>query len=133
MVSFTDPVQQEVWAIVRAMNDTWTQGNPDDLAEFFHEDMVTITPTDPHRLDGRAACLAPWKHFCKLARIHSWEEHDPAIRVHGNAAVVVYSYVMHFDVGGNTTRTDGRDMFFFIKEGERWQVIAHQFSRHPVE
>jgi len=132
MVSFDDPVKQEVWATVRAMNDTWSKGNPDDLAKFFHPDMVTLTPTDPNRLDGRAACIAQWKGFCNIAHIHSWEEHDPVIHVHGNAAVVVYYYLMFFDVGGSITSTDGRDMFFFVKEGERWQVVAHQFSRNPA-
>jgi hypothetical protein len=67
-----------------------------------------------------------------MANIHSWEEHDPVIHVHGDAAVVVYYYLMFFDVGGSITSTDGRDMFFFVREGQRWQVVAHQFSHHPV-
>jgi len=132
MVSFNDPIQQEVWTTVRAMNDAWSKGNPDDLANFFHPDIVIITPTESERLEGRAACIAPWKNFCKMAQIQRWEEQDPVVRVHGNAAAVVYSYVMLFDLGGGTTRTDGRDMFFFVKEGGKWQVIAHQFSRHPI-
>lgn len=28
------------------MNDTWTKGGSDDLAKYFHQDMVTITATD---------------------------------------------------------------------------------------
>ena len=27
MVSFSDPVKQEIWSTVRAINDAWTKGN----------------------------------------------------------------------------------------------------------
>ncbi|MBI3561170.1 MAG: nuclear transport factor 2 family protein [Gammaproteobacteria bacterium] len=76
-INFEDSVKQEIWATVRAMNDAWTKGNPDDLAKFFHRDMVAITATDRNRLDGGAACIAGWKGFATAARIHRWEEVDP--------------------------------------------------------
>ena len=132
MVSFADPLKQEIWATVRAMNDAWTKGNPDDLSKFFHQDMVAITATDRNRLDGGAACLAGWKGFCSAARIHRWEEIDPVIHVYGNSAVVTYYFDMSFDMGGNTIKMGGRDMFFFVKEGERWWAVADQFSPYPA-
>ncbi|TAJ94419.1 MAG: nuclear transport factor 2 family protein [Gammaproteobacteria bacterium] len=132
MPAFEDPVKNEIWATVRAMNDAWTKGNPDDLSRFFHKDMVAITATDRNRLDGGAACIAGWKGFCAAARIHKWEEKDPVIHVYGNAAVVAYFYEMSFDMGGKTIVTGGRDMFFFVKEGEKWWAVADQFSPYPV-
>lgn len=36
IIRFDDPVQQEIWATIRALNDAWTKGNPDDLANYFH-------------------------------------------------------------------------------------------------
>jgi len=131
MVSFADPVKQEVWATVRAMNDAWTKGNPDELSKFFHRDMVAVTPAERLRLDGGAACVAGWTSFCKAARIHRWEEINPVIHVYGNSAVVAYYFDMSFDIGGNTINMGGRDMFFFVKEGEKWWAVADQFSPYP--
>jgi Domain of unknown function (DUF4440) len=131
-VEFDDPVKQEVWATVRAMNDAWTKGNPDDLAKFFHRDMVAITPTDGNRLDGGAACIAGWKGFCNAARIHRWEELDPVIHVYGDCAVVAYYFDMSFDMGGQMIHMGGRDMFFFVKAGGRWWAVADQFSPYPA-
>ena len=132
MSSFADPVKQEIWATVRAMNDAWTKGNPDELAQFFHRDMVAITPTDRHRRDSGAACIAGWKDFCAAARIHRWEELDPVIHVYGDSAVVAYYFDMTFDMGGNTVNLGGRDMFFFVKEGGAWWAVADQFSPYPA-
>jgi hypothetical protein len=132
MISFTEPLKQEVWATVRAMNDAWTKGNPDDLSKFFHRDMVAITPVDRHRLNDGAACVAGWKGFCNAARIHRWEEVDPVIHIYGNAAVVAYDFDMSFDMGGKTINMGGRDMFFFVREGEKWLAVADQFSPYPA-
>lgn len=132
MVSFTDPIKQEIWATVRAMNDAWTKGNPDDLSQFFHRDMVAITATDRKRLESGPACVAGWKGFCNAARTHRWEEIDPIIHVYGNSAVVAYYFDMSFDMGGKTITMGGRDMYFFVKEGERWWAVADQFSPYPA-
>ncbi|MDO8789891.1 MAG: nuclear transport factor 2 family protein [Sulfuritalea sp.] len=132
MVSFADPVKQEIWSTLRAMNDAWTKGDPDDLSKFFHHNMVAITATDRNRLEGGAACIAGWKDFCSAARIHRWEEIDPTIQVYGNSAVVAYYFDMSFEMGGQTINMGGRDMLFFVKESERWWAVADQFSPYPA-
>ena len=131
-IIFNDPVKKEIWATVRAMNDAWTKGNPDDLAKFFHRDMVAITATDRNRFDGGVACIAAWKGFCNAARIHRWEEVNPVIHVYGNSAVVAYNFDMSFDMGGQTINMGGRDMFFFVKENGSWWAVADQFSSYPA-
>jgi len=131
-ITFNDPVKQKIWTTVRAMNDAWTKGNPDDLAKFFHRDMVAITATDRNRLDGGAACIAGWKAFSNAARIHRWEEIDPIIHVYNDSAVVAYYYDMSFDMGGQTINMAGRDMLFFVKENGKWWAVADQFSPYPA-
>jgi len=56
IIRFDDPVQQEIWAAIRALNDAWTKGNPDDLANYFHRNMLAITSTD--RLAAKVARIA---------------------------------------------------------------------------
>ena len=131
-ISFTDPVQQEVWNTVRALNDTWTKGNPDDLVNYFHSSMIAITATDRHRRDGGEACIAGWKGFANAATIHHWKEIDPVINIYGNSAVVAYYFDMSFSMGGQTISMGGRDMFFFVKESDRWMAVADQYSPYPT-
>jgi hypothetical protein len=131
-MSFTDPVQIEIWQTVRAMNDAWTCGNPDDLAQFFHRDMVAIAPTERLRIVGGPACVAGWKQFAQTTTIHRWDECEPLIQVYGDAAVVSYYFDMSFDVNGQRIDMGGRDMFFFVKENGRWWAVADQFSPYPA-
>ncbi|MFT3847116.1 MAG: nuclear transport factor 2 family protein [Propionivibrio sp.] len=129
---FDDPVQQEIWATLRALNDAWTQGDPTRLGDYFHRDMIAITPVDRLRREGAAACVAGWQGFAESTRVHRWQEIDPLVRVFGDAAVVSYYYEIRFEVGGETIEQDGRDLFFFVRENGRWWAVADQFSGYPA-
>ncbi len=131
-MTFTDSVQTEIWQTVRALNDAWTRGNPDDLAQFFHRNMVAICPTERLRLMGGNACIAGWKQFVQTTTIRRWEEREPLIQIYGSAAVVTYYFDMSFDMNGRRIDMGGRDMFFFVKEDGRWWAVADQFSPYPT-
>lgn len=127
----SDETQQEVWDTIRAVNEAWTRGDPDQLGEFFHPRMVAITPSDRLRREGAEACQAGWKAFVEATRIHAWREVDPLVHVHGDAAVVTYYYDIDFEMNGQRMREGGRDMFFLVREDGRWWVVADQFSSWP--
>ena len=128
---FDDPTQREIWATLRALNDAWTQGNPAQLADYFHRDMIAVTPVDRLRRDGAVACIAGWQGFAESTRIHRWREIDPLIRVFADAAVVSYYYEIRFEVDGKIIEQNGRDLFFFVRENGRWWAVADQFSGYP--
>jgi ketosteroid isomerase-like protein len=127
-------VKNEVWEVIQAMNRLWTTENrPDKLAEYFHERMMAITPTDRLRREGREACLAGWKAFTDNAKIHYWKEIDPLIEVYGEGrfAVATYYFEMSVETGGQTFKLEGRDMFSLLKEDGKWRVVSDQFSPYP--
>jgi ketosteroid isomerase-like protein len=128
---FDDPIKAEIWAMVRAMNDAWTMGDPDTLTDYFHANMVAVTPVVRHRLDGGPACVEGWKSFARAAKIHHWKETDPVIHVYGDAAVVAYDFDMSFEMGGAPVKAAGRDLFFLVKEKGRWWAVADQYSPYP--
>ncbi len=130
-IHFEDPVKLEVWQTLRALNDAWTKGKPDDLKNYFHRDMVAITATERERLEGRESCFTSWNNFAKAAKIHDWKELEPRIQIYGNTAVVTYYFDMSFDMGGQTVKLGGRDMFVFVNENEKWWAVADQFSPYP--
>ena len=123
--------QREVWKTLRNLNDCWTKADGKDLVQYFHEQMVAITPTDRLRREGRDACVAGWMAFAQCAKIHHWREIDPRIQIFGDTAIVSYYFDMSFDMGGPTLQMGGRDLFTFVKESGKWWAVADQFSPYP--
>lgn len=126
-------LREEVWKTVQALNKAWTTGNVDELANYFHKNMVAITATDRERLEGRDSCIASWKAFVETTKIYYWKEIDPKIQIYDNTAVVSYYFDMSFDIGGQTIEMGGRDMFILVKEDGKWWVVADQFSPYPEQ
>ena len=132
MVDFQDKAKKEVWKTLKDLNNTWIKGNPDDLKNYFHADMVAITPTDKKRREGREAYVADWTEFSKTIKVHSWKEIDPKIQIYGNTAVVTYYFEISFERGGQNIDFGGRDLFVFVMEGKRWWAVADHFSPNPI-
>jgi hypothetical protein len=123
--------EQEIIDFVDALNKSWTvEKQPEKLSEYFHQDMVSVSPNYPERLVGREACVKSWTYFSEKAEIEYWKEFDHLVHIYnnGNAAVLNYYFETAFKMGGNDIVSKGRDMFFLIKENGRWWVVANQFS-----
>lgn len=127
-------LEQEIWSWVQEMNRVWTvDGDCARLADYFHQDMVAITPVARERAEGRDACIRGWDGFVRTASIHRWEETDPKVQVYadGICAVVTYYYDMSVTIGGSTMDLSGRDMMTLVLEDGRWWLVADQFSGKP--
>jgi ketosteroid isomerase-like protein len=132
----TEKTAGNILAIVRNMNRCWTEGwHEDAFRQYIPPDAVAIVPTTPGRLEGQDAYVAGCRDFCTAAVIHEWRETDHKVRVYagGKCAVVTYLFSITFATGSVMVKTEGRDMFFFVKEGRRWLVVADQFSPEPCQ
>ena len=94
-------LEKDVWNAVVELNRLWTvDGQPERLTDYFASEMVAITPTDKHRREGRAACVAGWTDFVRATRIHRWVEKNPLVLVlgEGRCAVVAYDFEIDFEI-----------------------------------
>jgi len=126
--------EREVWDTVQAMNRCWTCGDLrqlEKLNDYFHDEMVAITPVDRKRIEGKRPCIAGWSNFARSTTIHFWTEKEAKIQIYGESAVVTYYYDMECDITGQRLALSGRDMLTLIHDKGRWQVVADQFSSFP--
>jgi len=130
-VTFDNPEKAAVWQTILDLNDCWREGHPEDLANYFHRDMIAITPGARERIEGGIACAASWTAFARGVKTHWFRESDPWIEVRGDMAVVAYYYDMEFERAGESVRASGRDLFVLVRENGRWLAIADHFSPDP--
>jgi hypothetical protein len=120
---------------IKAMNRCWTSSwNEPAFRQYIHPNAVAIVPTTPGRLEGQDAYVAGWRAFCEAAVIHEWRETDHKVQIYAGrkSAVVTYLFSIMFVMGGQKMTLRGRDMFFLVKEGRKWLIVADQFSPEPI-
>jgi ketosteroid isomerase-like protein len=126
---------RQIEETLRSMNRCWTKTwDEPAFRDFIHPDAVAIVPTTPGRLEGRDAYVAGWRGFTETAKIHEWKETDYRVQLYNGdrSAVATYLFSITFSMDGQVQTMRGRDMFFLIKEGQHWLVVADQFSPEPM-
>jgi hypothetical protein len=125
-------IENDILEFIKKMNECWTKGNPQELENYFHQNMIAITPTDKKRLDGKTACVNGWSAFAKNTKINLWKEYDHKIQIYGNTVVVTYYFDINFEMGNQKINMSGRDMVTLVNENGKWWAVADQFSPFPA-
>ncbi len=124
-------VSQDVWHVVRELNRAWVEGRPEDLEEWFHEDMVIVAPDLRTRLDGREACVQSYVEFLDRGSVRGFEEIEPRVDVYGDTAVVTYRFDVTYEMGGETIRDRGGDVFVFQATPGGWKAVWRTMLLDP--
>jgi uncharacterized protein (TIGR02246 family) len=123
--------REAVRSLLRQINDAWRQGRPEELVEYFHPQIVLVHPGFSGRGEGRVACVQSYVDFLAAARVHEYTESDHQIDVWGDTAVATYRFVMAWEMGGQSYREAGHDLFVFSREDGRWLAVWRTLQSAP--
>jgi ketosteroid isomerase-like protein len=125
--------KEEILKILQKINEAWSKGHPEELAEYFHEDLVILSPTLQRMGEGKEACVKSYKDFLEHADIHEYKERDHMIDVWGKTAVATYAFDISYEMNGQTSRESGHDMFVFNREAEKWLAVWRMVIPSPTK
>ena len=121
--SFNTPAHEEIWQIVKEINDSWVLGRPENLDHYFHKEIVFVAPGFSQRIEGRTACVDSFRDFCKNARVCDFKSADPAIDIFAGTAIATYSFKVEYELNNETFQEGGRDVWVFIRAEDKWLAI----------
>ncbi len=127
-------IKEEVWQTIKTINHLWSEEkNAEALRYYFHRDMVLIIPQNREIIEGVEAIISSYKNYLQAIKIHYFKELDPKIQIfgYGNLVVATYYYDMEAEINKQIIKPQGRDMYTFVKENEKWLAVANQFSPFP--
>jgi ketosteroid isomerase-like protein len=114
---------EDIRRLIRNINEAWTQGRPEQLSEFFHEDMVIAGPNFQDAGRGREACVASFQNFVGFARILGFEESEFRFEIWGDTALASYRFTIDYSVEGEALSDTGYDVYLFVQEEGRWRAV----------
>ena len=123
--------QSEIQGVLSRLTAAWTEERFDELEDILHQSVVFVQPGFAGRVEGRTACVDTYRKFMSSAKLLDYSERDITIDVWGTTAVATYIYDISWEMEGRSRRERGRDLFVFIREESRWQVVWRTII--PVE
>jgi len=115
--------REEIRRILKKINDAWVKGPSEDLAEYFHEDMVIAGPGLEESGKGRPACTASYEEFTRVAAIKDFEESELNIHIWNDTAVAHYKFTIAYEMEGRDHLDSGCDLFVFNKSEGKWIAV----------
>lgn len=107
----------------RRINDAWTVGRPEQMADVLHERVVMVQPGFADRVAGREAAIASFREFMEASQVHEYAESDLVINVEGPTAVLSCRWEIDWTSGERRQRERGHDVYVFARDGERWRAV----------
>ena len=117
--------------IIKKINQCWLEGHPEKLNQFFHDNMMIVSPDFKIMGMGKAVCVKSYSDLITRAVIKDYQESDPEIQVWANTATAVYNFEMAWEMDGKSFRESGRDFFVFAHENGRWLAVWRMLFSSP--
>lgn len=115
--------RDELRELLSQIDRAWLEGRPHDLERYFHPEMVIEPPGEEPRAIGREACIRSYEDFCRAAKVLRYKSDEPLIEVWRDTAVVTSGFTIVYEINGERSSESGRDVFVFIRQGERWLAV----------
>jgi ketosteroid isomerase-like protein len=122
-VTDTERDREEIRQILKDINRAWTGGNPDELNQHFHDDMIIAQPGFGIRGEGRNACVESYKQFAGMANVQNLKESEMVILVWGDTAVASYRFDIEYELEGQSHQDAGYDLFVLARQGGKWLAV----------
>ncbi len=124
---------EEIRALLENINQAWLNKRTDELANFFHRNVVIAQPGLGARAKGRRACINSYKEFASQAVTRNFKTSSYVIDFWGKTAVASYRFMMDYEIQGALYHDEGEDVFVFVREDEKWIVVWRTIIPLPQE
>lgn len=113
----------EFISFVRALDECWMQGRPQDLESFLAEDVVLVAPGGKPRILGITQAIESYRQFTEYAEVSRFETYDYVVTKRGDTAIVEYEWKMTWTSSGAEHNDVGREVLVIVQREKKWQVV----------
>jgi ketosteroid isomerase-like protein len=112
-----DPIE-----IIKALDQCWSEGRFDDLAELLAPDIVVVG-SHGNRFVGRDKVLEGYRDFRAAAEVKLFKPDKYQATTRGDAALVEYEWTMQWTSKGQNHDARGREILALSRQGGDWKIF----------
>ena len=121
--------QQEIKTIqtvLKKMNETWADGNPEALTSYFHDDVMIVAPDMKILGAGKKACIQSYVDFLNAASDISFKDDEPEVHLYDQTAVAFYKYDVSWTMDEKSHQEAGKELYVLNKIDGDWLVVMRK-------
>lgn len=115
--------EREVHNTLKAINNAWRNGNPEEMKIHLHPEIVMKFPGFSGEISCRETLVNSFIEFCTNAKVIEYAESDEQINIIGNCAITSFQFDMVFERAKSRYKSTGRDVWVFERIGNNWLAV----------
>lgn len=125
------PEQLEVWSVVRSWNTHFAENRPEKYFPYLHDDITLFIASSPYRIDGLEDDREEFEWSLKAGRTRvAWfQEMQPDVQIHGDAAVVTYHTRGAYGPEGTEQIIYLKETNVLAKVNGAWRIVHIHVSK----
>jgi len=123
--------KDQIHQIIKKINQSWLEGHPENLNQFFHDKIMIVSPDFKILGAGKAICVKSYSDFITQAAIKDYQESEPEVHVWANTATAFYNFEMAWEMAGKSFKESGWDFFVFTYENGKWLAVWRMLFSTP--
>ena len=118
----------EIKSVLKSVNVSWSSGKPEELNNYFHDDIVILSPELKILGAGKADCIQSYVDFLDRSRVIEYTDTDPEIRIFEDTAIAFYNYKVSWKTGETLFNEAGQELYVFAKQNGKWLVVMRELA-----
>jgi len=119
----SQPDKMQFTEYVKKINQTWLDGNIDELYNYFSNDVVFASPFTQKYLRGKELCIRSYKDFITQSSVKKFETSNYKVDTFEDVAILTYKYYISYIMDGETHKESNFEVMVFKQFNEDWLVI----------
>jgi ketosteroid isomerase-like protein len=115
-----EALKDEIIRCIKDVNHAWIDGDFIRLRDYFHENIMIVTPDLNKVGQGIDNCIKSYEGFVSRAKIFHFEETGINVDVFGKTAVAVLDYTIDYEIEKNRQQEKGKEILVLTKEASKW-------------
>ncbi|MBN2410246.1 nuclear transport factor 2 family protein [candidate division KSB1 bacterium] len=120
--------QEKIKDILKNVNIAWSSGNPEDLMNYFHDNMLIISPDMKILGYGKENCIKSYIDFLNQATIIDYQKNVPEIHIFENTAIVFYTYNISWKTNNKLFNEKGKEIYVLNKHKNKWLIVMRKIA-----
>ncbi|MDX1438952.1 MAG: nuclear transport factor 2 family protein [Rubricoccaceae bacterium] len=118
----TDTVES-LRRFIRELNDTWRAQRYEDLASFFHNDVVLLPPGSEEPVESVEAIVESYRQFGASATIHSFTIEQIRVYDFKTVALCQMGFDIDYEIESGRYREHGMEVYVVENSGHDPKII----------
>jgi hypothetical protein len=108
---------------MQQINNCWYKGQPEQLANYFHDNIVFNSPDLKQQFTGKDICIQSYVDFLSNSTVLLYHETNPIVHVFDNTAIITYDFEMQYEQKDKVYHETATHIMIFSKQQNSWKAV----------